>query len=79
MRAWSRVTLTRNGTINESQRMDRVSIVEAKRDLSGVVNKAADGHEEFLRLGGLWKNTPIMSARELRAVRAQVWRRLAGR
>lgn len=88
--------------------MDRVSIVEAKRDLSRVVNKAAYGHEpiiltsrgwpkavivgheEFLRLvgsgtrntvrlGGLWRDTPRVSAHELRAVRAQVWRKLAGR
>ncbi|MDQ7839579.1 MAG: type II toxin-antitoxin system Phd/YefM family antitoxin [bacterium] len=88
--------------------MDRVSIVEAKRDLSRVINRAAYGHEpviltsrgrpkavligheEFLRLagsehrnivrlGGLWKDTPSVSARELRAVRAQVWRKLAGR
>lgn len=88
--------------------MDRVSIVEAKRDLSRVVNKAAYGHEpviitsrgrpkavligheEFLRLtgsgprnivrlGGLWKDTPSVSERELREVRAQVWRRLTGR
>jgi prevent-host-death family protein len=88
--------------------MDRVSIVEAKRDLSRVVNRAAYGHEpivitsrgrpkavlvghdDFLRLagsgprntvrlGGLWKGTPSVSARELRKARAQVWRRLAGR
>lgn len=59
--------------------MDWVSIVEAKRDLSRVVNKAAYGHEEFLRLGGIWKDTPSVSARDLRTVRAQVWRKLSGR
>ncbi len=88
--------------------MDRVSIVEVKRDLSRAVNKAAYGHEpviitsrgrpkavligheDFLRLvgtgprsivrlGGLWAGTPDVSARDLRAVRAQVWGRLAGR
>ncbi|MGQ0571344.1 MAG: type II toxin-antitoxin system Phd/YefM family antitoxin [Armatimonadota bacterium] len=85
-----------------------MSIVEAKRDLSRVVNRAAYGHEpiiltsrgrpkavllghdDFLRLtgssprnvvrlGGLWQGTPSVSGKELRALRAQVWRTLAGR
>jgi prevent-host-death family protein len=88
--------------------MDRVSIVNAKRELSKVVNRAAYGHEpviltshgrpkavlighedfvrltggsarNIVRLGGLWKGTPSVSGRELRALRAQLWGRLTGR
>lgn len=85
--------------------MDRVSIVQAKRELSRVVNKVAFGHEPviltsrgrpkavlighddfvrltggpsptLLRLGGLWKGTAVVTYRDLRALRRQVWGRL---
>ncbi len=88
--------------------MERVSIVDAKRELSRVVNKVAFGHEpvvltsrgrpkavlvghedflrltggkvhNFIQLGGLWKGTPEVSGRDLRALRAQVWGKLTSR